>query len=108
MMLSVSPGYQLHLITPSVFSNIYDVVCVPRLSITINYPIRCSLTCMMSSVSQGYQLPLITTSVSLSFLMSVSPGYQLLFITPYVFSNVYDVVCVSGLSITLDYSFCVL
>jgi hypothetical protein len=35
----------------------------------------------------------------------VSPGYQLLLITPSVFSNVYDVVCVSGLSTTLDYAF---
>jgi hypothetical protein len=35
----------------------------------------------------------------------VSPGYQLLLITPSVFSNVYDVVCVSGLSTTLDYPF---
>ena len=65
MMLSVSPGYQLLLITPSVaFSNVYDVVCIS--------------------------------------------GYQLLLITPSVFSNVYDVVCVSGLSITLDYPFGVL
>ena len=38
----------------------------------------------------------------------VSPVYQLLLITPSVFSNVYDVVCVFGLSITLDYPFCVL
>ena len=38
-------------------------------------------------------------------MLSVSPGYQLLWITPLVFSNVYDVVCVSGLSITLDYPF---
>jgi hypothetical protein len=38
MMLSVSPGYQLLLITPSVFSNVYDVVCVSRLSITLDYP----------------------------------------------------------------------
>jgi hypothetical protein len=37
-MLSVSPGYQLPLITPSVFSNVYDVVCVARLSITLDYP----------------------------------------------------------------------
>ena len=35
MMLSVSPGYQLLLITPSVFSNVYDVVCVSRLSIIL-------------------------------------------------------------------------
>ena len=28
MMLSVSPGYQLLLITPSVFSNVDDVFCV--------------------------------------------------------------------------------
>ena len=38
MMLSVSPGYQLLLITPSVFSNVYDVVCISRLSITLDYP----------------------------------------------------------------------
>jgi hypothetical protein len=37
-MLSVSPGYQLLLITPNVFSNVYDVVCVSRLSITLDYP----------------------------------------------------------------------
>ena len=37
-MLSVSPGYQLLLIAPSVFSNVYDVVCVSRLSITRDYP----------------------------------------------------------------------
>ena len=36
-------------------------------------------------------------------MLSVSPGYILLSITPSVFSNVYDVVCVSGLSVTLDY-----
>ena len=41
-------------------------------------------------------------------MLFVSPGYQLLLITPSVFSNVYDVVCVSVLSITLDYSFGVL
>ena len=62
-------------------------------------------------------------------MLSVSPCYQLLLITPSVFSNVYDVcisvlsiildypfgvsnvddvVCFSGLSITLDYPFCVL
>jgi hypothetical protein len=40
-------------------------------------------------------------------MSSVSPGHQLLLITPLVFSNVYDVVCVSRLSITLDYPFCV-
>ena len=34
MMLSVSPGYQLLWITPSVVSNVYDVVCV---SSVINY-----------------------------------------------------------------------
>ena len=38
MMLSVSPGYQLLLITPSVFSNVYDVVCISVLSITLDYP----------------------------------------------------------------------
>ena len=83
MMLSVSPGYQLHLITPSVFSNVYDVVCI-----------------------SGYQPFLITPSVSLTLMMlSVSPGYQLPLITTSAFSNVYDVVCVSRLSITLDYTF---
>ena len=64
---------------------------------------------MMLSVSPGYQLPLITPSVFSNVLMfSVSPGYQLLLIIPSVFSNVYDVVCVSRLSITLDYPFGVL
>jgi len=38
MMLFVFPGYQLLWITPLVFSNVYDVVCVPRLSITLDYP----------------------------------------------------------------------
>jgi hypothetical protein len=38
-------------------------------------------------------------------MLSVSPGYQLLLITPSVFFNVYDVVCVSGLSTILDYLF---
>ena len=38
MMLSVSPGYRLLLITSSVFSNVYDVVCVSRLSIILDYP----------------------------------------------------------------------
>jgi hypothetical protein len=38
-------------------------------------------------------------------MSSVSPGYQLLLINPSVFSNVYDVVCFTGLSITLDYHF---
>ena len=81
MMLSVSPGYQLPLITTSM-----------------------SLVFMMLSVSPCYQLLLITPAVSLTFMMlSVSPCYQLLLITPSVFSNVYDVVCVSRLSITLDY-----
>ena len=41
-------------------------------------------------------------------MLCVSSGYILLLITLYVFYNVYDVVCVSRLSITLDYSFCVL
>jgi hypothetical protein len=85
-MLSVSPGYQLPLITTSM-----------------------SLVFMMLSVSPCYQLLLITPSVSLTFMMfSLSPGYQLLLITSSVFSNVYDVVCVSWLSIILDYPFCVL
>ena len=64
---------------------------------------------MMLSVSPVYQPLLITPSVSLTFMMlSVSLGYQLLLITPSVFSNVYDVVCISRLSITLDYPFGVL
>jgi hypothetical protein len=51
----------------------------------------------------------ITPSVSLVFMMlSVFPGYQFSLITPSVFSNVYDVVCVSGLSISLAYPFGVL
>ena len=37
MMSSVSPCYQLLLITLSVFSNVYDVVCVSRLSVTLDY-----------------------------------------------------------------------
>jgi hypothetical protein len=37
MMLSLSPGYQLLLMTSSVFSNVYDVVCVSRLLITLDY-----------------------------------------------------------------------
>ena len=41
-------------------------------------------------------------------MLYVSQVYQLLLITTSVFSNVYDVVCVSVLSITLDCSFCVL
>jgi hypothetical protein len=36
-------------------------------------------------------------------MLSVSQGYQLLWITPSVFSNVYYVVYVFGVSITLDY-----
>ena len=131
MMLSVSAGYQLLWITPSVFSYVNDVVCVCGLSITLDYPfgvllrlwcclclrvinyswlpLRCSLTFMMLSVSPGYQLLCIAPSVSLTFMMLfVSPGYQLLLITPSVFSYVYDVVCVSGLSFTLDYPFGVL
>ena len=60
---------------------------------------------MMLSVSPGYKLPLITPSVSLTFmLLSVSPDYQLLLIIPLVFSNVYDAVSFSRLSI-LDYPF---
>jgi hypothetical protein len=38
MMLSVSLSYQLLLITPSVFSNVYDVVCASMSSITLDYP----------------------------------------------------------------------
>jgi hypothetical protein len=37
MMLFVSSGYQLILITSSVFSNVYDVVCVSVLSIILDY-----------------------------------------------------------------------
>jgi hypothetical protein len=37
MMFSVSPGYLLLLITSTVFSNVYDVVCVSRLSLTFDY-----------------------------------------------------------------------
>ena len=37
MMLSVSPGYQLLLITNLVFSNVYDVVCASRFSVTHDY-----------------------------------------------------------------------
>jgi DsbC/DsbD-like thiol-disulfide interchange protein len=105
ILLSVSPGYHLLLITTFVFSNICDVVCVSRLSVNLDYP-SVSLTFMMLSVSPGYILLLITPSVSLTFMMSsVSPGYHLLLITPSVFSNVCDVVCVPRLSVTLDYPF---
>ena len=38
MMSSVSPCYQLLLITSSVFSNVYDVFCVSRVSIILDYP----------------------------------------------------------------------
>ena len=41
-------------------------------------------------------------------MLSVSSCYQLLLITSSAFSNVYDVVCISVLSITLDYLFGVL
>jgi hypothetical protein len=37
MMLFVSSGYQLILITSSAFSNVYDVVCISVLSITLDY-----------------------------------------------------------------------
>jgi hypothetical protein len=37
-------------------------------------------------------------------MLSVSPCYQFLFITPSVFSSIYDV-CISVLSIILDYPF---
>jgi hypothetical protein len=64
---------------------------------------------MMLCVFPGYQLLLINPSVSLTFMFfSVTLGYQLLLITTSVFSNIYDVVCVSVLSITLDYPFGVL
>jgi hypothetical protein len=52
MMLSVSPGYQLPLITPSVFSNVYYVVCVSRLSITLDYPSVFSNVCDVVCVSR--------------------------------------------------------
>ena len=84
MMSSVSPGYQLLLITPSMFSNVYDVVCVTWLSITLDY------------------------HFGVSIVLYVCVCYQLPFISSSVFSNVYDVVCVSRLSITLDYLFGVL
>jgi uncharacterized protein (UPF0303 family) len=74
-MLSVSPGYQLLWITPSVFSYVYDVVCVSGLSITLDYPF---------GVSNVYDVVCVS-------------GYQLLLVIPSVFSNVYDVVCVSGI-----------
>jgi hypothetical protein len=45
-------------------SNVYDVVCVFGLSITLVLPLRCSLTFIMLSVSPGYQPLLITPSVS--------------------------------------------
>jgi hypothetical protein len=65
-----------------------------------------SLTFMMLSVSLGYQLLLITPSVfSNVYDVVCISSYQLLWITLSVFSNVYDVVCVSRLSITLDYLF---
>jgi hypothetical protein len=131
MILSVSPGYQLLLTTPSVFSNVYDVVCVSGLSITLDYLFGVSsvydivyasglsitldytfgvlqrlLCCLCLQVINYSGLPL---RCSLTFIMlSVFPGYQLLLITPSVFSNVYDVVYFSWLSITLDYPFCVL
>ena len=38
MMSSVSPGYQLLLLAPSVFSNVYDVVCISWVYITLDYP----------------------------------------------------------------------
>jgi hypothetical protein len=61
---------------------------------------------MMLSVSPGYQLLLITPSVfSNVYDVVCISSYQLLWITLSVFSNVYDVVCVSRLSITLDYLF---
>jgi hypothetical protein len=64
---------------------------------------------MMLSVFPGYHLLLITPSVFCNVydVVCVS-GYQPLLITPSVFSNVYDVFCVSVLSITLDYPFGVL
>ena len=61
---------------------------------------------MMFSVSPCYQLLLITPSVfSNVYDVVCISSYQLLWITLSVFSNVYDVVCVSRLSITLDYLF---
>ena len=62
---------------------------------------------MMLFAPLDYQLLLMPLRFSLTFMMSVSPCYQLLLITLSVFSNVYDVVCVSQLSI-LDYPFGVL
>jgi hypothetical protein len=85
MMLSVSPGYQLLLITPSVFSNVYDVVYVSVLSITLDYPF---------GVSNIYDVCISVLSIILDY--------------PFGVSNVYDVFFVSRLSITLDYLFGVL
>jgi hypothetical protein len=85
MMLSVSPCYQILLITPSVFSNVYDVVCVSRLSITRDYPF---------GVSNVYDDVSFSRLSILDYHLGVS--------------SVYDVVCVSGLSVTLDYPFGVL
>ena len=53
ILLSVSPGYHLLLITTFVFSNICDVVCVSRLSVNLDYP-SVSLTFMMLSVLPGF------------------------------------------------------
>ena len=85
MILSVFPGYQLLLVTPSVFSNVYDVVCVSGFSI-LDYPF---------GVSNVYEVVCVSgLSITIDF--------------PFVFFNVYDVFCVSGLSITFDYPFGVL
>jgi hypothetical protein len=71
MMSSVSPGYQLPLITISAFSNVYDVVCVSRLSITLDYTF---------GVSNVYDVVCVSRlSITLDYHFGVS--------------NVYDVVC---------------
>ena len=63
---------------------------------------------MMSSVSPCYQLLLITSSAFSNVYDVVCISVLSITITSSVFSNVYDVVCISVLSITLDYLFGVL
>jgi hypothetical protein len=64
---------------------------------------------MMLSVSPGYQLLLITTSMFSNVYDVVCVSMVSIILDyPFGVSNVYDVVCVSGLSVTLDYPFCVL
>ena len=61
MMLSVSPGYQLLLITPSVFSNVYDVVCFSGLSINLDYPFG------VSNVYDVFCVPGLSVTLDYSF-----------------------------------------